>query len=265
MKMPLFVDGIGNLSAVKINAFAPRWVLKDLCAAGSSVRGNELRKKQVEVVPAVAESRTSIEESPNTTVYVQWLRHPRLQWAQRRLELWKSEPRARVTVRFNRLSSEDPEIIYAGFTLPCQETLPRLSNGGVPFTPFQDQLPGSCRDHFAFDGWADYSTTCGHWLWVSRDAPLVTFDSPQIWTRCQTAPAHPERLLAMLFNNFWYTNFVADEHGVMEFQFDLVWREKLGSSASAGELADTLVTEPVVLINSADEENKIVLQRLFQP
>ncbi|MDD4872452.1 MAG: hypothetical protein PHR77_18025 [Kiritimatiellae bacterium] len=265
MKMPLFVEGIGDLSAVKVKAFAPRWALKDMCSAGSSARGDELRKQQIEMVLATAEGKATVEETPFTRVYVQWLKQPRFLWAQRRLELWKSEPHARITLRFNRLSSEDPEIIYAGFTLPCKGTLPRLSSGGAPFTPFQDQLPGTCRDHFAMDGWANYATSDGHWLWVSRDAPLVTFDSPQIWTRHQTTPAHPERLFAMLFNNFWYTNFVADEHGVMEFQFDLVWREKLDSPRSAGELADALVTEPVVLINSAGEENRIVLQRLFQP
>jgi hypothetical protein len=69
----------------------------------------------------------------------------------------------------------------------------------------------------------------------------------------------------MLFNNFWYTNFVADEHGVMEFQFDLVWREKLGSPAAAAELADSLVAEPVVLINSGGSDEPVVLQRLFAP
>ena len=69
----------------------------------------------------------------------------------------------------------------------------------------------------------------------------------------------------MLFNNFWYTNFVADEHGVMEFQFDLVWREKLGSPAAAAELAKALVAEPVVLINAAGMDNPIVVKRLFQP
>jgi hypothetical protein len=264
MKQPLFVAGLCDFSAVKVNAFAPRWVLKDICAAGSSARGNELRKKHIETVPATAEGKATIEETPHTQVYVQWLKHPRLEWAQRRLELWKREPRARVTLRFNRLSSEAPEILYASFTLPCAGMLPRVSNGGVSFTPFKEQIPGSCRDHIALDGWADYATTDGHWLWVSRDAPLVSFDSPQIWTRCQTPPEHPERVLAMLFNNFWYTNFVADEHGVMEFQFDLVWRKKLDSPATA-ELADALVAEPVVLINTDGKDDPIVMQRLFTP
>ena len=30
----------------------------------------------------------------------------------------------------------------------------------------------------------------------------------------------------MIFDNFWFTNFVADSHGVMEFQFDLAWRKE---------------------------------------
>jgi hypothetical protein len=265
MNQPLFVAGTGDLTAVKVSGFAPRWILKDLCAAGSSPHGDQLREKHLELLPAVPEGPARGEQTPHTRVYSQWLRHPRLAWAQRRLELWSAEPRARLTLRFHRISSEAPEILFAGFTLPCRETLPWLSNGGVPFRPFDDQLPGTCRDYFAVDGWADYQTAHGHWLWVSRDAPLLTFDSPQIWTRRQTRPAHPERLLAMLFNNFWYTNFVADEHGVMEFQFDLVWRKQLPSAAAAGELADALVSEPVVLIQTAGQDETLVRRRLFTP
>ncbi|MCX7826028.1 MAG: hypothetical protein N2689_10775 [Verrucomicrobiae bacterium] len=264
MKKPLFVGNVCEFLAVKVNAFAPRWVLKDICAAGGSARGDELRKKHIETVLATPEGRATVEETPHTRLYAQWLKHPRVAWAQRRLELWKREPRARVTLRFNRLSSEAPEILYAGFTLPCEGVLPCVSNGGVPFTPFQEQIAGTCRDYIALDGWADYATPDGHWLWVSRDAPLVSFGGPQIWTRRQTPPEHPERVLAMLFNNFWYTNFVADEHGVMEFQFDLVWREKLDPAAAA-DLADSLMTEPVVLINSGGPEHPVVMQRLFNP
>jgi hypothetical protein len=263
MKRPLFAGPIGELSTVKVKAFAPRWALKDICAAGGSARGNELREKYIETVTAVAEGAATVEETPFTRVYTQWLAHPRCQWAQRRLELWRNQPRARVSLRLDRLSSPAPEIIYAGFTLPCKGTLPTMSNGGVPFTPFTDQLPGTCRDYLAIDGWADYAAPDGHWLWVTRDAPLVSLGGPQIWTRLQTPPEHPERLLAMLFNNFWYTNFVADEHGVMEFQFELVWRDKLDLPAAA-ELADSLVAEPVVLINASGTDDPIVLERLYK-
>ena len=78
MKKPLFAGGIGEFSAVKVNGFAPRWVLKDICAAGSSARGDELRKKHIETVPATPEGQATVEETPHTRVYVQWLKHPRV-------------------------------------------------------------------------------------------------------------------------------------------------------------------------------------------
>ncbi len=86
----------------------------------------------------------------------------------RKLELWKRAPRARLTLRVDRLSSLAPEILFAAFPLPCGGALPRLSCGGMPFTPYTDQLPGSCRDYFAVDGWAHYATPAGHWLAVTR-------------------------------------------------------------------------------------------------
>jgi hypothetical protein len=183
----------------------------------------------------------------------------------RKLELWKREPRARLTLRFDRISSDAPEILFAAFPLPCEGVLPQLSSGGLPFTPYTDQLPGSCRDYFGVDGWAHYATPDGHWLWVSRDAPLMTLGGPHVWVRRSDAPPDAQRVLAMLFNNAWHTNFAGDEHGVMEFQFDLVWREQMNGTAEAQGLAASMSSEPVVLINGAGADDSFLLQRLFQP
>ena len=67
----------------------------------------------------------------------------------------------------------------------------------------------------------------------------------------------------MIFNNFWYTNFVADEHGIMEFQFDLVWTEK--PAGAAQDLADALVAEPLMVINPGLKEDPRVIRNLYQP
>ncbi|HKM55231.1 MAG TPA: hypothetical protein VJY33_17635 [Isosphaeraceae bacterium] len=66
--------------------------------------------------------------------------------------MWKRQPGARYTLRINRLASAAPEIFYVSFPLPTGSQLPRLTNGGMPFVPFADQLPGTCRDYFAIDG-----------------------------------------------------------------------------------------------------------------
>ncbi len=67
----------------------------------------------------------------------------------------------------------------------------------------------------------------------------------------------------MVFNNFWYTNFVADEHGIMEFQFDLVWYPD--AAGSAHDLAEALVTDPVVLLNPGTREDARVVENLYRP
>jgi hypothetical protein len=140
--------------------------------------------------------------------------------------------------------------------------MPVFASGGVPFTPYRDQLPGSCRDYFAIDGWAHYVTNEGHWLWVTRDAPLVSVGSPHVVELHQKEPAETRRILAMVFDNSWHTNFVADSHGTMEFQFDLVWR---GSMANPADLAQALVAEPLVLWNPAIHEPPAIVNHLYRP
>jgi hypothetical protein len=105
---------------------------------------------------------------------------PSLDWIIRRLEVWKQEPRARLDVRFDRKSSDDPEVYYLQFQLPvARGILPELSEGGMPFVPYKEQIPGTCRDYFAIDGWAHYSMPQGHWVWVTRDAPVLSLGAPQ--------------------------------------------------------------------------------------
>jgi hypothetical protein len=265
MKKPLFLSGLCDFAAIKVNSVAPRWALRDIAETGDLRLRDRLRNSYIEETAARAENQTTMEETPNTLIYTQPFRHPRLRWAVRIIELWKREPRARITLRFYRLSSDEPEFFYALFPLPCKGTLPRASCGGISFVPFSDQLPGSCRDYFAIDGWVEYATPEGHWLWVSRDAPLVTFGAPNIWTRRTSAPADTNRLLAILFDNSWYTNFVGNEHGAMEFQFDLAWRDGASDDLHIADWADSLLAEPEVLINSAGVDTPLMMRRLFRP
>ena len=261
MPQPLFT-GLGDFLSVAVKGFAPRWRARDIWGASDADRPR-LRKEHLAEVAATPAGKATVAHNAHTVVYTQELRHPRLAWAVRRVELWKRRPLARFMLRFYRNPSEAPEAFFATFTLPCQGTMPRTSCGGVPFVPYQDQLPGTCRDYFAIDRWIEYTTPQGYWLWVSRDAPLVTFGSQQVLARRSTPPAETHRVLAMLYNNFWYTNFVGDSPGVMEFQFDIAWQVRPG--AAPADAAETLLAEPPVMINPAQKENPIVIERLYKP
>ena len=72
-------------------------------------------------------------------------------------------------------------------------------------------------------------------------------------------------MLAILYDNFWFTNFQGDSPGVMEFQFDLVWRNQLAGDREAESIATALVTEPVMVINPSLPEHPVFMQRLFKP
>lgn len=69
--------------------------------------------------------------------------------------------------------------------------------------------------------------------------------------------------LAMIFNNFWYTDFQGDSPGVMEFQFDLLWRKTPAVTPRDGLFV--LPAGPVVLINPNLKESPGVIQNLYQP
>jgi len=257
----LFSAGLGDFLAVTVIPPAGRGELGSIHGAKDAEERERLRTKFLRPVPATYDA-TTVEETPHTLVYTQSIRHPRLDKASRRLELWRRDSRARLTVRFDRVSSVAPEVFYLNFAFPVGTTLPQFSNGGVPFTPYVDQLKGSCRDYYAIDSWARYKTAQGEWLWVTRDAPLVTVGGPHTLERRMTASGDPNRVMAMVFDNFWHTNFVANSSGAMEFQFDFAWRKEI---ADAGILAEALVSTPVVAINPANPVAPELMKSIFTP
>jgi hypothetical protein len=265
MKRPLFLAGFGDFLSVKVNAFAPRFAYRDILDAKDDQERELRRRRILEEISGVAAGQAEVQETAHTFLYNQAIRHPRIEWGTRQLEIWKREPRAMFTFRFYRKSSLDPERFFVAFPLPCAGMLPWLSNGGVPFVPFKGQLPGTCRDYFAIDGWAHYATADGHWLWASRDAALVTLGSSSVAARRKNPPKDTGRLLATIYDNLWHVNFVGDSPGVMEFQFELVWKAELEKSTRVEDIAESLLTEPVVMINPEAKEDPIVIRRLYQP
>jgi hypothetical protein len=259
MARPLFLEGTGDF--VAIQAGAGRDILGKLAGGQGSAEDRERQRREIlREVGAAPEGARAVDTGPSL-VYTQALWHPRLRKAERRLEVWKREPRARLRLRIDRLSSVEPEVFYADFRLPAED-LPTVSNGSVPFVPFREQLGESCRDHFATDGWALFRGAQGDWLWASRDAPLIAVGGANAFARIQTAPSRPGRILAMLFNNTWDTNFAADENGTLEFQFDLAWRPRIDEPAA---LAEALVSDPLVLLAPAAAPDPLVQQHLLRP
>lgn len=247
MAKPLFTKGIGDFLSVWIAPPARR---------SSQMRPENLKRT------AAAYGVTKRTQTDYSQAYSQTITHPSLESGQRTLELFRGQARATLTVRLVRKSNNAGEAFFVECPFPAPGVLPEFTNGGVKFVPFDDQLPGACRDYFVVDGWGRYTTTDGEWLWVTRDAPLVAVGGPHTWQRIKQKPADPERLWTLVFDNFWHTNFVANSNGLMEFRWELAWAESFGDPAA---VAETLVSEPVVVVQPGVKESPELMRSLFVP
>jgi hypothetical protein len=261
MTASLFGEGLAALLVVETRPPANRGTIARMHSTSDRSERETMRAAAFVRTPATC-GQARREETTHTVVITQPMDHSRLRDAVRIVELHKGAPRASVTVRFHRISSTAPELIYLAFPIIPTTLLPRFSNGGVPFTPFADQLEGSCRDYYAIDSWAHYAAPGGHWLWVAKDAPMVAVGGPHPVGRISEAPKDAGTLHSMVFDNFWHTNFVADSHGDMEFRYELAWSTEIPSPS---DLAETLLSDPVVVINPAFKESPELQERLFKP
>ncbi len=261
MAKPIVDGALGDFLAVEMIPPANRRTIIQMHQAPNPAKREELRRASLRQTPATY-GAAKVQETPHTILYTQEMRHARLSAAARVLELWRAEPRLRVTLKFDRLPANQPEVFYVAFALPQGVPLPVMASGGRPFTPYRDQLKESCRDYYANDGWAHYRTGDGEWLWSSRDSALTVIGGPHTIERHLEEPADKHRVLGMIFDNCWHTNFVADSHGTVEFQFDLVWRPKIERPA---ELAEALSLDPMVLVKGPEKEDPAEMNQLYRP
>ena len=265
MASSLILPGFGEFLSTEVAGFAPRAKIHQIWDTNDRTVRNEERRSVLQTTSASAEGNATEEDTGETIIYTQSLKHPRLGWAERRLEIWKSEPRIRLEFKLYRKSSELPEVFLVSFPLPVGDTPPTVSNGGIPYKPYREQIPGSCKDYFAIDGWVDYETTNGHWIWATKDVPLVTFGEGDILAKTVEAPANTNIVRAIVFNNLWHTNFVDNAMGEMDFSFDLKWQSKNADKISASDIAATLVSDPVLFLNPGGPIDPIYKKYLFEP
>jgi len=136
--------------------------------------------------------------------------------------VFKGSPRVHLSVAIDRLSKpEAAEIFYVHFPLSRPDHDVVVTNGGLPYRPGIEQLPGSCQDFHAIDDRVVLTNGTATLAVETLDAALVEFGGIHDALRLSAPPQDPSSIYVAVFNNIWYTNFAGDENGIMEFEFDL--------------------------------------------
>lgn len=136
-----------------------------------------------------------------------------------------------------------PEGVHFTFPFNVPDGKVRIGNAWDYYQPETEQLPGSNKNFFSVNRWADVSNDNYGITWVSVDAPLIelnhiTMDEMDYgWIR--DVP-ETQTIISYVMNNYWETNYKASQSGEVRFrysiyphrEFDPVQAEKWGIEQS---------------------------------
>ena len=120
------------------------------------------------------------------------------------------------------------ESAHLAFPLDIPGGTIRVDQGEALVAIEADQLPGSCKDFIGAQGAIDVSNDRAGVSIASADAPLFELGAltdersenslPRTW---RSAVAPGTTLYAYLLNNYWHTNYKADQAGPLAFSFTI--------------------------------------------
>lgn len=129
------------------------------------------------------------------------------------------QPKLDVEIFMDKMAVRDKESIHIAFPFYLEDALLRYDSAGALIHPEIDQLPGACKNFFCPTGIVDISNQ-DIGLSVSLiDNPLIeiggiTAELP--WMHHIDASTV---FYAYLMNNYWHTNYKADQSGAVSFRF----------------------------------------------
>ncbi|AOW10272.1 glycoside hydrolase family 38 N-terminal domain-containing protein [Flavobacterium gilvum] len=188
----------------------------------------------------------------------------------------------------------EKEGVHFGYPFNGQFTKTTLDAGYGSIEFLKDQLPGSNMDYLYGKRWMDVSDGTKGVQWMLLESPLVEPNS-MIDERKVVAPGHKEwkqtsnptsTWFSYVMNNYWHTNYKADQEGVANFKYALrpysavndAYREK-----EAAEFTQPLIgivikedvklpsnlfeltNSKIVVTSLTPNEDGSILMRLFNP
>ncbi len=147
----------------------------------------------------------------------------------REIRLIKELTRVDIFDMIDKKEVKEKESVHFGFPFLVPNGIIRMDNGWEIIRPEKDQLPGACKDFFSVQRWVDVSNETMGITWMNPDAPLVEVgqmtdetlvrDGTRAW---RTSIAPVQNIYSYVMNNYWHTNYKADQGGKVTFHYSVV-------------------------------------------
>ncbi len=167
--------------------------------------------------------------------------------------IYSTCPRIDIVNTLDKLEVYRPEGVHFGFPFLIKDGTVRISMPFGFFRPEEDQLPGANRNFFSAKSWVDISNQDDGILWISPDAPLVEVGGIQAdpivrgWID-RLAPS--QTILSYVMNNYWETNFLAAQEGVVTFQYTLIPHRNFQSGWSERKARE--IIHPLIAVRGGE-------------
>jgi hypothetical protein len=146
----------------------------------------------------------------------------------RRLTLVAGDDSAWLDTTIDKTKVRDKESAHIAFPFNMASATVRVDEGEALVTIGKDQLPGSCSEFIGPHSAVDVSDGRAGVSVASLDAPLVEIGAltderhpaglPRSW---RAAAPTGGSIFGYLLNNYWHTNYKADQEGELHYRFVL--------------------------------------------
>ncbi len=171
--------------------------------------------------------------------------------------IYEGESSVGIRIKMDRKKVYDPEGIHIAFPFNISEAKPVFNTAWANYRPQIEQLEGSCKNYFPIQRFADVSNlTLGITL-VPVDAPMIELGERRTdgnvygWIKeIKDSPL----IYSYPMNNYWGTNFKAEQEGVTEFFYFLYPHRNTGLSQA--ERKSVEACQPMIAVLS-EKDNSI--------
>jgi alpha-mannosidase len=136
--------------------------------------------------------------------------------------------RVELVNQVDRRSVREKDSVHFGFGFHVPGGTVRMETPWAVVRPNADQLPGACRNWFTVQRWVDVSNADRGITLAPLDAPLLEVGGmtanllgPVGWDEWLTETIESTTLYSWAQNNHWFTNYKADQPGVVSFRYFL--------------------------------------------
>jgi len=118
------------------------------------------------------------------------------------------------------------EGVHFAFAMNVPKGVCRMDTPWAVVRPEIDQLPGSCKNYLTVQRWVDVSNRAFGLTWATVDAPLIEIGEitcdPRAYRDRWIKTLKPSgTLYSYVMNNYWETNYKADQEGPTTFRYSL--------------------------------------------